>query len=116
MPFGRRPGTKQFPGRRFAAGGPTMSRRRPSLLPVFALFAALLALPALAHDVPLHTVVNAFVKMEPHQAHVVIRVPLDILHAAQFPMKGQIYDISASGLATNLALRGIAQGLDIREN
>jgi hypothetical protein len=93
-----------------------MLRRRLSLFSIFALFAALLALPAQAHDVPLHTVVNAFVKMEPHQAHVVIRVPLDILHSAQFPMKGQIYDISASGPATDLALRGIAQGLDIREN
>src|ERR1700722_1448999 len=116
MPFGRRPGTKQFPGRRFTAGGPTMLRRRLSLFSIFALFAALLALPAQAHDVPLHTVVNAFVKMEPQEAHVVIRVPLDILHSAQFPMKGQIYDISASGPATDLALRGIAQGLDIREN
>jgi hypothetical protein len=93
-----------------------MSRPYPSLFAIFALFAALLSLPVQAHDVPLHTVVNAFVKMEPHEAHVVIRVPLDILHSAQFPMKGQIYDISASGPAIDLALRGIAQGLDIREN
>jgi hypothetical protein len=79
-------------------------------------FAACFVLPAEAHDIPLHTVVNAFVKMEPHQAHLVIRVPLDLLHSAQFPMKGQVYDLSAAGPGTDLALRGIAQGIDIREN
>ena len=50
-------------------------------------FCSVFVLPAKAHDIPLHTVVNAFVKMEPHEAHLVIRVPLDLLHAAQFPMK-----------------------------
>ena len=83
---------------------------------VLAVFAACFALPAKAHDIPLHTVVNAFVKMEPREAHLVIRVPLDLLHAAQFPMKGQVYDLSATGPGTDLALRGIAQGIDLREN
>src|SRR5271157_3466840 len=69
-----------------------------------------------AHDIPLHTVVNAFVKMEPHEAQVVIRVPLDILHSAQFPMNGQVYNLSASGAAIELALRGIAQGIELRED
>ena len=78
--------------------------------------AGFFVLPAKAHDIPLQTVVNAFVKMEPHEAHVVIRVPLDLLHAAHFPMKGQVYDLSATGPGTDLALRGIAQGIDIREN
>ena len=94
----------------------TMSRRSLLLLAVLAVFAAFLVLPAKAHDIPLHTVVNAFVKMEPHEAHLVIRVPLDLLHAAQFPMKGQVYDLSATGPGTDLALRGIAQGIDLREN
>ena len=93
-----------------------MFGRSLSLSAVLALFGACLVPPAKAHDIPLHTVVNAFVKMEPHQAHLVIRVPLDILHAVQFPMQGQVYDLSASGPATDLALRGIAQGIDIREN
>jgi hypothetical protein len=73
-------------------------------------------LPVRAHDLPLHTVVNAFVKMEPHQAHLVIRVPLDLLRSVQFPLNGHIYDLLASGPASDLALRGIAQGIDIREN
>ena len=82
----------------------------------FSFSAVLFTTPANAHDIPLHTVVNAFVKMEAHEAHLVIRVPLDILHAVHFPMKGQIYDLAASGPGIDLALRGIAQGIDIREN
>jgi hydrogenase/urease accessory protein HupE len=93
-----------------------MFRRPLSFFARLALFATCLPLPAHAHDIPLHTVVNAFVKMEPHQADVVIRVPLDILHSAQFPMKAQVYDLSASGPAIDLALRGVVQGLDLREN
>ncbi len=87
------------------------------LLTVVLFFSAALFPPlAKAHDIPLHTVVSTFVKMEPHQADVVIRVPLDLLHAAQFPMNGQVYDLAASGPGTELALRGIAQGIDIRED
>lgn len=95
-----------------------MFRRGLFLLLAVVLFfsAALFPPPARAHDIPLRTVVSAFVKMEPHEAHVVIRVPLDLLHAAQFPMNGQVYDLAASGPGSELALRGIAQGIDIREN
>jgi hypothetical protein len=88
-----------------------------AVLAVFTVcFAGCFVLPAKAHDIPLQTVVNAFVKMEPHEAHLVIRVPLDLLHAAHFPMNGQVYDLSAAGPGTDLALRGIAQGIDLREN
>ena len=85
----------------------------------FAFLISLVAsfsLPAVAHDVPLNTAVNAFVKMEPHQADLVIRVPLDLLHSVQFPMNGNLYDLSAAGPGTDMALQGIAQGIDIREN
>jgi hypothetical protein len=94
----------------------TMSRRALTILVIFAVSSSLFPLPVWAHDVPLHTVVTAFVKMEPHEAHLVIRVPLDLLHSAQFPMNGSVYDLKASGPAIELALRGVIQGMVIREN
>lgn len=90
--------------------------RRKLFLFVVVVFAAFFLPNAKAHDLPLHTVMNAFVKMQPHQADLVIRVPLDLLHAAQFPMNGNLYDLAASGPATELSLQGMAQGIDLREN
>jgi len=91
--------------------------RRGFLLALILVFCvAYCLLSVRAHDLPLHTVVNAFVKMEPRQAHLVIRVPLDLLRSVQFPLNGHVYDPAASGPASDLALRGIAQGIDIREN
>jgi hypothetical protein len=93
-----------------------MIRRALMILIAFALCVLLFRLPVWAHDIPLHTVVTAFVKMEPHEAHLVVRVPLDLLHSAQFPMNGSVYDLRASGPAVELALRGVIQGMAIREN
>jgi hypothetical protein len=79
-----------------------------------------------AHDLPLHTMINAFVRIESHPCataqtgcaslHVVIRVPLDLLHSVQFPMNGNLYDLSASDKAASVALRGIADGMVLEEN
>ncbi len=93
-----------------------MFRRGLLLLVILAVFAAFFLPPVKAHDLPLQTVMSAFVKIDPQELHLVIRVPLDILHSAQFPLSGYVYNLSASGPATDLALRGIAQGIHIREN
>lgn len=69
-----------------------------------------------AHDFPLDTVMNAFVKVEPHEAHLVIRVPLDLLRSAHFPVSGQRYDLAATGPAIQRTLSGLADDLAIREN
>jgi len=69
-----------------------------------------------AHDLPTNTMMNAFVKIEPKQAHLVIRVPLDLLRGASFPMKGPHYDLSAAGPATQAALKALADGLPLWEN
>ncbi len=68
-----------------------------------------------AHDLPLNTVMNAFVKVEPHQAHLVIRVPLDLLHAVPFPVRASEYDLAAAGPATQQALAALASGVPIWE-
>src|SRR5437588_453906 len=69
-----------------------------------------------AHDLPTNTVMNAFVKIEPEQAHLVVRVPLDLLRGASFPMKGPQYDLAAAGPAMQAALKGLADGLPLWEN
>jgi hypothetical protein len=69
-----------------------------------------------AHDLPANTMMNAFVKIEPKQAHLLVRVPLDLLRGASFPMKGPQYDLSAAGPATPAALRALADGLPFWES
>jgi hypothetical protein len=69
-----------------------------------------------AHDLPTNTMMNAFVKVEPKQAHLVVRVPLDLLRGVSFPLKGDQYDLAASGSATQEALRALADGFVFLEN
>jgi hypothetical protein len=71
---------------------------------------------AIAHDFPLHTVMTSFVKIEPHQAHLIIRVPLDMVHSVQFPMNGRQYDLASSGPAIQRALSGVGSDIQIWEN
>jgi hypothetical protein len=71
---------------------------------------------ALAHDFPLHTVMNAFVKIEPHQANLIVRVPLDMLHSVSFPLNGRQYNLESSGPAIQQALSGVANDIVIWEN
>jgi HupE / UreJ protein len=71
---------------------------------------------AAAHDLPMNTIMNAFVKIEPHQAHLVVRVPLDLLRGVSFPMKGAEYNLAACGPATREALAALAENLVISEN
>src|SRR5438128_5958373 len=56
------------------------------------LIAAALAvgpLPAVAHEFSLESVMNGFVKLEPREAHLVVRVPLHVLKAVRFPLEGR---------------------------
>jgi len=64
-----------------------------------------------AHDLPLDRTMNAFVRIEAHQADLVIRIPLDLLHEVSFPVTDDHYDIGNSGAATSAALRAIAAHL-----
>ena len=68
-----------------------------------------------AHDLPLDRTMNAFIKIEAHQADLVIRIPLDLLHEVSFPMVGDHYDIGNSGDATHTALQAIATHLSLWE-
>ncbi len=79
--------------------------------------ALVLCLPEVsAHDLPLQTIVNAFVKIDQDQAHLVVRVPLDLLQSVPFPLKGNVYDLPRSSAAMQEALSQIARGVAIWEN
>ncbi len=69
-----------------------------------------------AHDLPLQTIVNAFVKIDQNQAHMVVRVPMDLLRSVQFPMNGNVYDVAKSGPALQLAMAQIARSIPLWEN
>ena len=47
--------------------------------------------PADAHDLPLDRIMNGFVKIEPRQADLVVRMPLDLLRGVPFPLAGDHY-------------------------
>ena len=72
---------------------------------------------ASAHDLPLDRMMNAFVKIEPRQADLLIRVPLDLLRTVPFSLEqGSRYNLAASGPAVETALKALASDLAIWEN
>lgn len=80
------------------------------------VFLALGSIPADAHDFPLDRVMNAFVKISAHQADLVIRIPLDLLNGAPFPLTvSNYYDVAASGPAAKSALDKLAIAIELWE-
>src|SRR5437773_10339583 len=86
-----------------------MHRRTPF---VFLLTAALLAcccVPARGHEFKLDAIINAFVTMEPGEAHLVVRVPVYLFKSAKFPSNGTEIEIAQSGPALEPALAAFQQ-------
>jgi HupE / UreJ protein len=79
------------------------------------LWIALGSVPAIAHDLPLDRFMNGFVKIGPHQADLVIRVPLDLLRAIPFPMAHGNYDLAASAPSIKAALEGLSSDISLWE-
>jgi hypothetical protein len=73
-------------------------------------------LPANAHDLPLDRIMNGFVKVEPHQADLVVRVPLDLLRGLPLPLVGDHYKIEASRAAVETALKALPSALQLWED
>ncbi len=73
------------------------------------------AVVAQAHDLPLDRTINAFVKIEEHQADLVVRIPLDFLNAVPFPVVRDHYDTARSGAAVRMALQAITAQLTLWE-
>jgi HupE / UreJ protein len=69
-----------------------------------------------AHELPLDRMINGFVKIDPHEAHLVIRVPLDLLRGVPLPLAGYHYNISASRPGVETALKALASLVEIWED
>ncbi len=95
-----------------------MLRNRVGFTAALALALVLASALVAAHDLPTNTMMNAFVKIEPRQAHLVVRIPVDLLGGMPLPLKdrGQYYDVAASGPATQVGLRLLTEGFIILEN
>ena len=74
------------------------------------------ALPSEGHALPTNTVMNAFVKIEPKQADLVVRIPMDLLRGLPFPRSGAEYDLAASEPVVDLALQVLADGFVFSED
>ena len=80
-------------------------------------FAAACAQMARAHEFKLDAVLNAFVKIEPGEAQLVIRGPLYLFRSAKFPISNNILiDVDKSGPAIERSLAAIAQSVTLFEN
>jgi HupE/UreJ protein len=81
-----------------------------------ALCVAICALPSPAHEFKLDAVINAFVTVEPGEAHLVVRAPLYLFKSAKFPVKDAEIDVPQSGAAVGRALAALEQDLAIFED
>jgi hypothetical protein len=84
---------------------------------IVAALTLLLAAPAaLAHEFKLDLVISAFVRIEPSTAHLVARVPIELLRSVRFPVKGAEIDLAASADAVRRGADDVARGLVLYEN
>ena len=92
------------------------SRLFAIVLAVAASVAAFSARPASADAMPTNTIMNAFVKVEPKQIDLVVRIPVDLLRGLPFPRKGQQFDLAASEPVMPLAVQVLSNGFVVLEN
>src|SRR5712664_1064803 len=71
---------------------------------------------ASAHEFKLESLMNAFVKIEPNELHLVIRLPLHITKTIRFPTKGAEIDLANAGPAIERALEGVGHDVLLWEN
>jgi hydrogenase/urease accessory protein HupE len=69
-----------------------------------------------AHEFKLDAVINAFVKIEPGEAQLVIRAPLYLFKQVKFPVADAKIDVDNSALAVERALVAIQKDITLFEN
>jgi len=69
-----------------------------------------------AHEFKLDALINAFVKVDPGEAQLVVRVPLYLFRSARFPVSNIEIDVDKSGPAIERALTAIEQDITLTEN
>src|ERR1700675_1207826 len=93
-----------------------MHSKRLQSIAAFFFTLVLVCSSVAAHDLPMNSIMNAFVKGEPRQMDFVVRVPLDLLRGVPFPVKDAQYDVGASEPAAQLALVLLEDGFVILED
>jgi hypothetical protein len=84
------------------------------MLTCVALSAAAQALAhPLMHDLPQDTVMHAFFRVQGNEAHLLVRVPLDLLHGISWPTNHGDYAISDSHAAINQAIDALGHAIMI---
>ena len=71
--------------------------------------------PASAHEFTMESLINAFVKIDSHEAHLIARVPLHILKSIKFPVSGREIDLTAADAAIQQALTQLGHEITIWE-
>jgi hypothetical protein len=90
---------------------------RTAALTALLLAALALALPrAAAHEFKLDLAMSAFVRIEATEAHLVARVPLELLRAVRFPTRGPEIDLAGSADAMQRATALLTRELALYEN
>jgi hypothetical protein len=69
-----------------------------------------------AHEFKLDAVINAFVKIEPREAQLVVRAPLYLFKSVRFPVNNIEIDLDKSASALERALAAIQQDITLFEN
>ncbi len=86
------------------------------LIPALALGVALVIPRATGgHEFALESVANAFVRIESHEAHLVVRVPLHALKGVSFPLRGREIDLANAEPAIQQALAALGRDITIWE-
>jgi hypothetical protein len=70
---------------------------------------------ASAHEFTMESLINAFVKIDSNEAHLIARVPLEILKSVKFPVSGREIDLTAADAAIQQALTQLGREITIWE-
>jgi hypothetical protein len=68
-----------------------------------------------AHEFKLESLINAFVKVEQDELHLVVRLPLHVTKTVRFPARGAEIDLANAGPALNRVTEGLAHDLVLWE-
>jgi hypothetical protein len=71
--------------------------------------------PARAHEFKLESVMTGFVKIEPREAHLVVRVPLHVLRGIKFPLSGAEIALDKADPAIQQALEVVGRQIALFE-
>lgn len=99
-----------------------MGRRKTPLFALLASIAASLSFlvaatrGASAHEFKLESLMNGFVKVEPHDLHLVIRVPIHVTKTIRFPTKGIEIDLEKAGPSIERVLQALEHDVMLWED